>query len=160
MGTGVGGGIAIAGRVHDGPQNIAGEWGHHSIDPNGPLCYCGGRGCVEALISGPAVQCRYNEDGGVACDMDEIVRRARDGEAAASRAMEEFLDHFGRALANVISILDPDAVVLGGGLSNIDELYAGGRERIAHYVFNDELLTPILRHQLGDSAGVIGAALL
>ena len=88
------------------------------------------------------------------------VQLARAGDDEARLAMDSFLDRFGRALANVVSILDPDAVVLGGGLSNIDELYTTGRERVAHYVFNDELLTPVLPNQLGDSAGVIGAALL
>ena len=160
MGTGVGGGIAVGGRVLNGPQSIAGEWGHHSIDPRGPLCYCGNRGCVEAFLSGPAVQRTYTDRGGDACDVSAIVDRARAGEGRAALVLDELTDHFGRALANVISILDPDAVVLGGGLSNIDELYDAGRRRVADYVFNDELLTPILRNQLGDSAGVIGAALL
>lgn len=92
--------------------------------------------------------------------MDVIVARARSGEAAARACLDELLDRFGRALANVIAILDPDVIVLGGGLSNIDELYTDGRAAVARYVFNDELRTPIRRHALGDSAGVIGAALL
>ena len=160
MGTGVGGGLVIDGRLWSGPQHIAGEWGHHVIDPQGPLCYCGQRGCVESLISGPALERRYRELGGDGVDTQAIVVRAHAGEDRAGRVVQELVAHFGRALANVIDILDPDVVVLGGGLSMIDELYAGGRDAVAQYVFNDELRTPIRRHQLGDSAGVIGAALL
>lgn len=160
MGTGVGGGWVWGGRLWSGPQHIAGEWGHHGIDPNGPPCYCGQRGCVESFISGPAVQQRYAQATGVACTMDEIVSRARAGEAAAADIFEAFLDRFGRALANVIAILDPDTVVLGGGLSNIDELYTRGRDAVARYVINDELRTPIRRNVHGDSAGVLGAAFL
>jgi fructokinase len=160
MGTGVGGGLVFDGRLWSGPQHIAGEWGHHGIDPNGPLCYCGRRGCVETFISGPAVQARYRALSGAGLTMDEIVARARAGEAGARAVFDEFLDHFGRALGNLISILDPDAVVLGGGLSNIDELYEQGCAAVARYVINDELRTPIRRNVHGDSAGVIGAAFL
>jgi fructokinase len=160
MGTGVGGGLVLDGRVWSGPQRIAGEWGHHAIDPAGPRCYCGQRGCVEALISGPALERRYRERAGVALPLETIVARARAGEAAARAVLAELLDGFGRAVANLIAILDPDAIVVGGGLSNIDELYTAGRDAVAAYVFNDELRTPILRNRHGDSAGVLGAALL
>jgi fructokinase len=160
MGTGVGGGIVCAGNLLRGSQGIAGEWGHHSIDPVGPDCYCGQKGCVEQYLSGPALERRYREETGETVATSEIVTRTRNGEAAAGRIMDFFLDRFGRALANVVSILDPDVVVLGGGLSNIDELYDAGRSAVARYVFNDELRTPIRRHALGDSAGVVGAALL
>jgi fructokinase len=160
MGTGVGGGLVVDGRLWSGPQHIAGEWGHHSIDPHGPVCYCGQRGCVESLISGPAVQALYRDRAGATLAMDEIVARARAGEPAARAVFDAFLDRFGRALANVLSILDPDVVVLGGGLSNIDELYTEGRTAAARYVFNDELRTPIRRNVHGDSAGVLGAAFL
>lgn len=160
MGTGVGGGLVIDGRLWPGPQHIAGEWGHHAIDPLGPACYCGQRGCVETLISGPAVSRRYRELGGEALEVAAIVGRARIGEAAAQQVLAELIDRFGRAVANLINVLDPDVVVLGGGLSQIDELYDAGRAAVARYVFNDELRTPIVRNQLGDSAGVIGAALL
>lgn len=160
LGTGVGGGLVIDGRIWTGAQHIAGEWGHHRIDPGGPECYCGQRGCVESLIAGPAVERGYASRTGRAAPMHEIVARARAGEAAARSELDAFLDRFGRALANVLTILDPDVVVLGGGLSNIDELYHQGREAVARYVFNDELRTPILRNQRGDSAGVLGAALL
>jgi fructokinase len=102
----------------------------------------------------------YRAETGAALAMSEIVSRSRAGEPAARAVIDRFVDRFGRALANVIAILDPDAVVLGGGLSNIDELYTDGRDAVARYVFSDELRTPILRNRLGDSAGVIGAALL
>jgi len=160
LGTGVGGGVVIHGSVRRGLQNIAGEWGHHCLDPAGPPCYCGERGCVEAHISGPAISRQYAAVTGETLPMEAIVAHARAGHAHAGDVFERFLDRFGRALANVIDILDPDLVVLGGGLSNIDELYTRGRQAVERYVFNDELRTPIARHALGDSAGVIGAALL
>ncbi len=160
MGTGVGGGLVINGAVHRGVQNIAGEWGHHCIDPNGLPCYCGHRGCVEAHISGPAVSRQYAALTGESLAMEAIVARARTGHPHAIEIFDRFLDRFGRSLANLIDILDPDVIVLGGGLSNIDELYTRGRDAVARYVFNDQLRTPIVRHALGDSAGVIGAALL
>jgi fructokinase len=146
LGTGVGGGIVYRGELWRGPQHLAGEWGHHAIDPDaaGPTCYCGQRGCVETLIAGPAVERDYERLTGTALATAEIVAAYRRG----------------RAVANLVDILDPAAIVLGGGLSNIDELYTLGREAVARYVFNDELRTPIRRNQLGDSAGVIGAALL
>jgi fructokinase len=160
MGTGVGGGIVVGGKLWRGLQNIAGEWGHHCIDPDGPVCYCGRRGCVERYISGPAVEEAYADAAGVRIPLEQIVMRARAGEGHAKTVFARFVDAFGHALASVVTILDPDAIVLGGGLSKIDELYTEGRRAVAQYVFNDELRTPILRPVLGDSAGVIGAALL
>jgi fructokinase len=160
LGTGVGGGIVHRGELLCGPQHLAGEWGHHSLDPLGPSCYCGQRGCVERLIAGPAVEEQYRKLTGEATAMHAIVARYREGEAAAMQVFQPFLDRFGRAVANLVDILDPDVIVLGGGLSNIDELYTLGRDAVAGYVFNDELRTPIRRNALGDSAGVIGAALL
>jgi fructokinase len=160
LGTGVGGGLVFHGRCWTGPQNIAGEWGHHSIDPAGPHCYCGQNGCVESLLAGPALERSYREAGGGSIRASEIARLAAAGDATASDVLARYLARFGRALANVISILDPSIVVLGGGLSNLDVLYAQGRDEVAARVFNDELRTPIVRHELGDSAGVIGAALL
>ncbi len=160
LGSGVGGGIVHRGELLRGPQHLAGEWGHHSIDPNGPACYCGQRGCVEALIAGPAVEAQYRAATGAFADMAGIVTAFRAGAPAAMAVFQQFLDRFGRALANVIDILDPDVIVLGGGLSNIEELYTLGRDAVRRCVFNDELRTPIRRNQLGDSAGVIGAALL
>ncbi len=160
LGTGVGGGIVHRGELLRGPQHLAGEWGHHSIDPLGPSCYCGQRGCVERFLAGPAVEEQYRHLIGERLALPAIVTAYRAGEPAAVRVLEHFFDHFGRALANLIDILDPDVIVLGGGVSNIDELYTIGRDAVARYVFNDELRTPIRRHALGDSAGVIGAALL
>jgi len=160
LGTGVGGGLVIDGRVWPGPQHIAGEWGHHAIDPAGPACYCGQRGCVETFLSGPALEAAYYAAGGPTAPATEIAGRAAAGEATAADVVERYLDRFGRALANVVDIVDPDVVILGGGLSNLDGLYTRGRDAVARYVFNDELRTPIVRNALGDSAGVIGAALL
>jgi fructokinase len=160
LGTGVGGGLVHGGRLWTGPQHIAGEWGHHAIDPAGPPCYCGQRGCVEAMLSGPALEAAYRTAGGGAAAVAEVAARAEAGEPIAVAVLEHWLDRFGRALANVVNVLDPDVVVVGGGLSNLAALYDRGRDAVARYVFNAELRTPIVRPQLGDSAGVIGAALL
>jgi fructokinase len=160
LGTGVGGGLVHAGRLWAGPQHIAGEWGHHAVDPLGPACYCGQRGCVETLLAGPALEAAYAVAGGPPARASDIAARAELGEPVARLVLDAYLERFGRALANVITILDPDVVVLGGGLSNLEVLYHRGRDAVARYVFNDELRTPIVRHGLGDSAGVIGAALL
>ena len=158
MGTGCGGGICMDGQVREGPHRIAGEWGHYSVDPQGAVCYCGNRGCVETLISGSGVEAAFFRDFGERLSMDEIVARARAGDGRCKRAFERFLDAFGRCLGGVISILDPDAVVLGGGLSKIDELYEEGVERVRRYAFHERITTPILKNRLGDSAGVYGAA--
>ncbi|HJQ84392.1 MAG TPA: ROK family protein [Candidatus Binatia bacterium] len=160
LGTGVGGGIVVDGRVRAGPQHIAGEWGHHAIDPAGPPCYCGQRGCVETLLSGPALENAYATASGRTASAAEVAALAAKGDAFAGDVLERWLERFGRALANVITILDPDVVVLGGGLSNLAPLYDRGRAAVARQVFNDELKTPIVRNALGDSAGVLGAALL
>jgi fructokinase len=160
MGTGCGGGIAIDGKVHGGLQSIAGEWGHTVIDPAGPACYCGARGCVETFISGSGLENRYAERTGSRRPVDEIVAAWRRGDPAAAATMDDFFARFGQSLANLIAVLDPDVVVLGGGLSNIDELYARGVEEVRRRVFSDSLETPIAKHRLGDSAGVIGAALV
>lgn len=158
MGTGCGGGIAGQGRVIAGPHGIAGEWGHASIDPAGPECYCGKRGCIETLISGSGMQRAFAAKYARTLSMEEIVTGARSGDPDCARAFDGFLDDFGRALGGLISILDPDVVVLGGGLSNISELYDRGRDRVRFYAFHEDLRTPILKNELGDSAGVIGAA--
>ncbi len=160
MGTGCGGGIAIDGKVHSGSQGIAGEWGHMQIDPAGPKCYCGKRGCVETYISGGGLQNIYQERFGQSVSVQEIVAGFRSRELRARTVFNEFLGHFGIALSNVIDILDPDIVVLGGGLSNIEELYTLGREEVSGKIFSDGLETPIVRNKLGDSAGVFGAAMI
>ena len=158
MGTGCGGGICINGKVREGPHRIAGEWGHFSVDPEGMSCYCGNRGCVETKISGSGVERAFAKRCGRKLTMEEIVVGARQSDWQCREAFDRFLDDFGRCLGGLISVLDPDAVVLGGGLSGIDELYTVGVERVRQYAFHGDLRTPILRNQLGDSAGVFGAA--
>jgi fructokinase len=158
MGTGCGGGIAINGRIHSGQHGIAGEWGHVSIDPAGMECWCGNRGCIETKISGSGMERSFEARYGRRLAMHEIIEGYRGGDLECAAAFETFLDDFGRALGGLISILDPDAVVIGGGLSNIDELYTIGVERVKRFAFYHSLRTPILRNTMGDSAGVIGAA--
>ncbi len=161
LGTGVGGGIVFHGQLHQGSQHIAGEWGHNILETNGPPCYCGKRGCVETFLSGPGLALDWRQhDGDAALEAHQIVARAADGDAQAEAAMRRYLDRFGRALAVVINLLDPDAIVLGGGMSNIQRLYAEGRKEVARHVFNDELRTAILPNAHGDSSGVRGAAQL
>jgi fructokinase len=160
LGTGVGGGIVWDGELWRGAHHIAGEWGHHCLDPAGPMCYCGRRGCVETFLSGPALASSYVAAGGAACPPEDIVVRARDGEITAAGVLRGYLERFGQAIANVVNIVDPDVIVLGGGLSNVAELYDAGRKAVAARVFNDEFRTPIVSNALGDSSGVLGAALL
>ena len=158
MGTGVGGGIVINGKIHQGRTNIAGEWGHHTLHQNGKTCYCGKNGCVETYISGPALEKRWLELTGMSKTVPEILHL--DDMPVFSQWKKEFLENFGAGMANVIDILDPDIIVLGGGLSNIDFLYSEGRDSVYEKVFSDLVDTPILKNTLGDSAGVFGAALL
>jgi fructokinase len=158
MGTGVGGGIVIDGKIHQGRTNIAGEWGHHTLHQNGNKCYCGKNGCVETYISGPGLEKRWEELSGKKELLPEIVKNLDSPQFGQWK--EEFLDNFGTALANVIDILDPDVIVLGGGLSNIEFLYSDGIQNVYDKVFSDLVDTPILKNSLGDSAGVFGAALL
>ena len=158
MGTGVGGGIVINKKIHHGRTNIAGEWGHHTLHQNGNKCYCGKNGCVETYISGPALEKRWNELTGKKDSLPQIIQNFNDDKAIQWK--NEFLHNFGTALANVIDILDPDAIVLGGGVSNVSFLYDEGKKAVYDSVFNDLVDTPILKNQLGDSAGVFGASLL
>ena len=161
MGTGVGGGVVFKGQLHQGHQHIGGEWGHNILEQGGPDCYCGRKGCVETLISGPGLAADFHRHGGDRFLIaNDIVRMAVQGNELAEAAMQRFFDRFGRAMAMVVNILDPDVIVLGGGLSNVERLYSAGRERVAHYVFNDEFITPILKNVHGDSSGVRGAAQL
>jgi len=158
MGTGVGGGIVINGTLHKGSTNIAGEWGHHTLRPDGNECFCGKRGCVETYISGPALEKRWLELTGKKESLQSIVQDLSDEKAKQWK--KEFLENFGIGLANVIDILDPDIIVLGGGVSNIPFLYDQGKKTVYEKVFSDLVDTPILKNSLGDSAGVFGACLL
>ena len=161
MGTGVGGGLVLNGVLREGPQSICGEWGHMTLDPTSEIeCYCGKNGCVELYLSGPRIEEQYRLLGGGEADLSTIVKRCALQEDAAKRCIEDMLDRFGRSVADIINLLDPDIIVLGGGVSNVDSLYNKGYERIERYIFSDELTTKVVRNQLGDSAGVLGAALL
>jgi len=158
MGTGVGGGIVFNKKIHKGRTYIAGEWGHHTLRINGNKCYCGKLGCVETYISGPALEKRWTELTGKTESLQSIVQNLDNKEGQQWK--NEFLENFGIGLANVIDILDPDVIVLGGGVSNISFLYDEGRDSVYDKVFSDLIETPILKNQLGDSAGVFGASLL
>lgn len=161
MGTGVGGGIVVHGRVLEGCHGIAGEWGHNPIRGETTSCYCGRTGCVETIISGPRLEKFYEQQGGAAARLPEIAQRASTGEPAAVATMHRLRDRFGESIAAVINILDPDAIVIGGGVGNLDLLYSDEtRAAVQRFLFNPELRTPFLRPQLGDSAGVFGAAML
>ena len=158
IGTGVGGGIVIDKKLYTGRTNIGGEWGHHTLHRNGNQCYCGKTGCVETYISGPSLENRWTELTGDSLPLPKILTNI-DNEIG-KKWKDEFLENFGFGLANVIDILDPDAIVLGGGLSNIDFLYTEGKESVYNKVFSDLVDTPILKNKLGDSAGVFGACML
>lgn len=162
LGTGVGGGVVVNGKVINGLQGIAGEWGHNFLDTSGGMCYCGRVGCVETVISGPALERYYTSISSAKLKLAEIVSRNYEGEdAAAAQTLERLIEYWGRAIAYVINILDPDAIVIGGGVGNIDLLYGEeGLASVKRHVFNPRLDTPFLKPQLGDSAGVFGAALL
>ncbi len=159
MGTGVGGGIVAHHRVINGRQGIGGEWGHNFLDESGGRCYCGHVGCVETIISGPALERYYKSLTGNTLKLRDIAARSSE-EEAAKQTMQRLIHFFGKAIAVVINILDPDAIVLGGGVGNIRELYTDGVEEVKKHVFNHRLDTLFLKPKLGDSAGVFGAALL
>jgi predicted NBD/HSP70 family sugar kinase len=160
MGTGVGGGIVVNGAVLNGRQSIAGEWGHNVLEPGGAPCYCGKRGCVETVLSGPGLERWYREAGGEALRLPEIVSRAETGEARAMATIDRLCEKFGEGLSVVVNILEPDVIVLGGGVGNVSALYERGVAALGRWVFSDRLLTRVVRPELGDSAGVFGAALL
>jgi fructokinase len=164
LGTGVGGGVVFRApsgpQVWGGAQGIAGEWGHNVVDPReGPPCYCGRRGCVEQYLSGPAIERAYERNAGVKGSVAAIASRAAE-DVAARATLDDVVEMFGRSLAMVVNVLDPDAVVLGGGVSNLDVLYDRGKAALGRWIFNDEVRTEVVRNELGDSAGVLGAALL
>jgi fructokinase len=161
MGTGVGGGLVVNGKVVGGRQGIGGEWGHNFLHESGGQCYCGKIGCVETIISGPALERYYKTISGNTMNLKEITSRYRDGnDPYALKTMERLFHYFGKAISVVINIVDPDAVVIGGGVGNIDEIYTLGIEEVKKHVFNHRLDTQFLKPKLGDSAGVFGAAFL
>ncbi len=160
IGTGCGGGIVYKGEVFTGRNSIAGEWGHMSIDPNGPDCYCGRKGCVENFISGGGLEKQYEKEYGKKESLKTIVQKYRNANQREIDFMNAYFYNFGRSLSNLINCLDPDVVVLGGGLSNIDELYTKGIEEVYSKVMGGNCDTPVVKNKLGDSAGVIGAALI
>lgn len=166
LGTGVGGGVVVDGRLLTGRNRIGGEWGHTPLpwmtaeEFPGARCFCGHDGCIETFLSGPGLARDYARRSGESLGGPDIVSRAEAGERAALDALEAYQDRLARALAMVIDILDPDAVVLGGGVSNIARIYQGLRERVARHAFTDALDTKILRNVHGDSGGVRGAAWL
>ena len=158
IGTGVGGGIIINGKIHHGRTNIAGEWGHHCLHYKGNSCYCGNQGCVETYISGPALEKNWSQLSGLNQSLPEIIQNTDNPKFANWK--KTFLDNLALSLSNVIDILDPDMIILGGGLSNIDFLYDEGKNDIYEKVFSDVVDTPIVKNELGDSAGVFGACLI
>ena len=161
LGTGVGGGLVVRGKVIHGRQGIAGEWGHNFLDESGGPCYCGRSGCVENVFSGPALERYYTSLTGRSVRLPEVVRLAEAGtDPAATATLDRLVQYFGKAIAVVINIVDPDAIVLGGGVGNIDRLYTDGVAEARKYLFNTRIDTVFLKPRLGDSAGVFGAALL
>ncbi|MDP2123538.1 MAG: ROK family protein [Parvibaculum sp.] len=166
LGTGVGGGIVIGGRLLAGPNAIAGEWGHnplpwmHPDEYPGTDCYCGKKGCIETWASGPAFARLYKEEEGEALTPEEIVAAAQTGARPARLALRRYADRLARALAHTINILDPEVIVLGGGMSNIEAIYDEVPARWGAWVFSDTVVTRLRPHQHGDSSGVRGAAWL
>jgi fructokinase len=161
MGTGVGGGIVVDGKAIIGLHGIAGEWGHNFLHESGGPCYCGKTGCVETVISGPALERHYFNETGNKKSLKDIVALAESkGDPTAQRTMIRLVEYFGISVSAVINILDPDVVVVGGGVGNIDLLYDRGIDSVKKYIFNHSLETPIVKPLLGDSAGVFGAAYL
>jgi predicted NBD/HSP70 family sugar kinase len=161
LGTGVGGGIVVDGRVLEGLHGIAGEWGHNPLCGEMTPCHCGRKGCVETVLAGPSLERFHREQGGEDVRLPEIVQRAQQGDLPAAATLARLRGKFGEAIAVVINILDPDAVVIGGGVGNIDLLYTEETRRaVLRHTFNGELRTRLLKPVLGDSAGVFGAAML
>jgi predicted NBD/HSP70 family sugar kinase len=159
MGTGVGGGIIVDNKILYGKQGIGGEWGHTIIKDDGEMCYCGKKGCVESVISGRALQKYYTSLTGKKLSFKDIYKNI-ETDSNAKKTLKRMITYFGKGLSNVVNIIDPDIIVLGGGLSNTNELYDQGYEELKKYVFNPTFKTKMIKPKLGDSAGVYGAALL
>lgn len=166
LGTGVGGGVVIERRVHAGGNGIAGEWGHCPLpwmrgnESRSPACYCGRIGCLETFVSGPGLAADHERTTGDVLTAREIVAAAANGDAPAEATLRRYEDRLARGLAMVIDILDPDAIVLGGGMSNVARLYTSLPAALRKHVFSDDVRTPILAPEHGDSSGVRGAAWL
>lgn len=161
MGTGVGGGLVINNHVINGLQGIAGEWGHNFLDESGGACYCGKSGCVEMVMSGPGLERYYHSVTGNRLIMKEIYQRYKAGtDEHATKTIQRLTHFFGLAASVIVNILDPDVIVVGGGVGNIDEIYTDGLKVLEKNIFNHRLDTPIVKPLLGDSAGVFGAAYL
>jgi fructokinase len=166
LGTGVGGGIVVNGRCLDGVNLIAGEWGHNPLpwmtpaEYPGTACYCGKRGCIEAMLSGPAFATEFAAETGENLSPRDIGSRAESGDAVAIAAISRYHDRLARGLASVINVLDPDVIVLGGGMSSLARLAESVSEQLPKYVFSDRVATRIVRNKHGDSSGVRGAAWL
>ena len=166
LGTGCGGGLAIEGRVHNGRNGVAGEWGHTTLpwmrpgEFPGPDCYCGFQGCIETWISGTGLEADYERATKTKLKAQEIIVRCEAGEAAAVASMERYEDRLTRSLAQMVNILDPDIIVLGGGVSQVPRLYQNVPPRLKEYVFGKEADTPIVVAKHGDASGVRGAAWL
>ena len=166
VGTGTGAGIVVKGHILQGPNAIAGEWGHNPLpwpqdhERPGPLCYCGKTGCIETWLSGPGMSRDYSNLSGAERDASEIVERAEAGDTLAETCLQRYEDRMARALAHVINILDPDVIVLGGGMGNIQRLYSNVPLMWQQYVFSDRVDTRLVPPKFGDSSGVRGAAWL
>ena len=166
LGTGVGGGIVVRGRSLEGPNRIAGEWGHNplpwmsSSELPGAQCYCGKRGCIETFLSGPAFERDFAERTGDRLESRAIVGAAERGDVRAVDAMSRYHDRLARALASVVNVLDPDVIVLGGGMSNLPRLAESVEPRLTAYAFSNSIVTRVVKNVHGDSSGVRGAAWL
>ena len=166
LGTGCGGGVALNARVHAGPNGVAGEWGHNPLpwpkpeEYPGPICYCGKRGCMEMWVSGTGIALDYEKATGKRRTTQEIVREFEAGDPQAAAAVERFEDRLARGLAQVINILDPDVIVIGGGVSSVKHIYEAVPKKLPEYVFGGEVSTPVVQAKFGDSSGVRGAAWL
>ncbi len=158
LGTGCGAGIVMNKKIHRGANAIAGEWGHHTLYPGGRSCYCGNQGCTESYISGTALESEWKELTGEFATVTDVIDNKM--YEAHPKWKENFMMNFGRALSNVIDILDPDAIVMGGGLSKVDLLYTEGMQAVYKESFSEVVRTPIIKNKLGDSGGVFGAAMI
>ena len=166
VGTGTGGGIVVSGKILEGPNAIAGEWGHNPLpwpdasETPGPLCYCGNYGCIESFLSGPGLARDHAIEDEKGLTAEEIASRAMAGDKLAHATLARYEERMAKALASVINILDPDVIVLGGGCSNIGQIYENVPRLWAGYAFSDEITTRLRRNEHGDSSGVRGAAWL